>query len=394
MSILVINAGSTSLKFGLFDSEARGALLEGSIDWSGGDKQQARLVVRCSKAGASRTTVAVHDSRAAARAAISCVTREHPVGLVGHRVVHGGTLFAGSHRVDAEVKAAIVRLSALAPLHNPPALAAIEAAEDALPGVPQVAVFDTAFFARLPARAFLYPLPYEWFEKFGVRRFGFHGISHSFCAARAAQMLGRPSAELRLVTCHLGGGCSATAVRAGEAVATTMGFTPLEGLMMGTRCGSIDPGLLIHLQRHCGLTLEEIDHALNHRSGFLGVSGVSSGSREIETAMQAGDERARLAFDMFADRIRSTIGALTVTMGGLDALVFTAAIGERSPLLRAAVCEGLECLGLRLDFGRNACCVPDCDVATTESAGRILVLHTQEEAVIAREARRVGGAVG
>ncbi|MBI5385903.1 MAG: acetate/propionate family kinase [Verrucomicrobia bacterium] len=391
MSILVINAGSTSLKFALLDREAVNMLLSGVIDWSDGDRHRARLVVRSTRSGEFKTTVPVPDAATAATRAIELAAFTSPVTLLGHRVVHGGTEFSESRLIDAEVKAVIARLARLAPLHNPPALAAIEAAEAALPGVPQVAVFDTAFFARLPARAFLYPLPYEWFEKFGVRRIGFHGISHGSCAARAAEMLGRPASGLRLVTCHLGGGCSATAVCDGAPVSTTMGFTPLEGLMMGTRAGSIDPGVLIHLQRHCGLGLDEIDHALNHRSGFLGVSGFSSGSREIETAMQAGHERARLAFEMFADRVRATIGALAVGMGGLDALVFTAAIGERSPLVRAAVCDGLGCLGLRLDPVRNEACAPDCDIAVPDSPGRILVVRAQEERVIAQEARRVGG---
>lgn len=389
MSILVLNAGSTSLKFGLFDATAEVRLLTGSLDWSDGNRRQARFRVRSPQSGESGAVVSVQDARAAATYAVGYVKRDHDVTLVGHRVVHGGTRFSESRVVDADVKAAIARLAELAPLHNPPALAAIQAAEAALPRVPQVAVFDTAFFARLPPRAYLYPLPYEWFERWGVRRIGFHGISHAWCARRAAELLGRRPAQLRLVTCHLGGGSSATAVRGGEPVGTTMGFTPLDGLMMGTRCGSMDPGVLLHLQRRCGLSLDELDHALHHRSGVLGVSGLAAGAREIEAAMQAGHSRARLAFEMFTDRVRAAIGGLAVGMGGLDALVFTASIGERSPLVRAAVCDGLACVGLELDAARNAQAQPDCDIATPGSPGRILVIRTEEEAMIAREARRV-----
>jgi len=260
------------------------------------------------------------------------------------------------------------------------------AAETALPGVPHIAVFDTAFFAELPPRAFVYPLPYSWYADWGVRRFGFHGISHAYCAARAEEMLGR-SAGLRLIVCHLGNGCSASAVRDGTAIATTMGYTPLEGLMMGTRSGSVDPGILLHVLRHRGLNAEQLDHALNHESGLLGVSGISSDFRAVQEATRAGHERARLALDIYADRVRATIGALAVTLGSVDALVFTAGVGEHSADLRAAVCEGLECLGLRLDAASNAECKPDADVASASSTGRILVLHTQEEMMIARETR-------
>jgi acetate kinase len=333
--------------------------------------------------------VAVADPHAAAECALRVAQERTQISLVGHRVVYGGTLFPEHRRIDAEVKAAIRRLSDLAPLHNPPALAAIEAAEAALPGIPQVAVFDTMFFAQLPPRAYLYPLPYEWHERFGLRRIGFHGISNAFCLCRAAELLGREPGQVRLITCHLGGGCSATAVRNGHPVNTTMGFSPLDGLMMGSRPGSLDPGLLLHLQRTCGLTFRQIDHALNHRSGLLGISGLSADLAQIETAADAGNVRARWAFEMFADRVRGAIGSLAVTLGGLDALVFTDRMGEGSPALRSAVCQGLECLGLHLDPQQNTNCQADADIATAESAGRILVLRTREELMIARESRRV-----
>jgi acetate kinase len=311
------------------------------------------------------------------------------IEAVGHRIVHGGAEFRESVLIHREVKAGIGRLSDLAPLHNPPALAAIEAVEAALPGVPQAAVFDTTFYAGLAPKAYVYPLPYEWYSQWGVRRFGFHGISHAYCAARAAEILRRDQKDLRMVSCHLGGGCSATAIQGGVAVATTLGFTTLDGLMMGTRSGAVDPGILTYLQRRHGLTVDQLDNALMTESGLLGVSGVSLDLARIELAAAQGHERARLAFDMFADQVRSAIGALAVKMGGVDALIFTDRMGENSPALRDAACEGLECLGLRLDSGRNAANAPDSDIAADVSPGRILVIHTREEIMIARETRRV-----
>lgn len=364
MSILILNAGSSNLKFALFDDDARQRLTAGTVGWPA-------------------------DRRGALRPLLAKQLKSADIKAVGHRVVHGGTLFRGSVLIDAKVKAQITELAELAPLHNPPALEGIEAAEAAWPGLPQVAVFDTAFFTGLPAHAYIYPLPYEWYEHWGVRRFGFHGISHAYCAERAAAMLQRDPAELRLVICHLGNGCSASAVRAGAAVATTMGFTPLEGLMMGSRSGSVDPGILLHMQRRHGLTAEQLDHALHKQSGLLGVSGLSSDFRQVEAAAQQGNDRARLALQIYAARVRESIGALTATLGGLDALVFTAGIGENSASLRSSACDGLEFLGLRLDRQRNADCRPDADIAAAGSPARILVLNSREDLMIAREARHV-----
>jgi len=391
MSILVFNAGSTSLKFGLFDSEAVTTLVSGVIDWADGNRRGAKFTLRRSHQQQVQTIVDVVDDRAAATCAIRALLEEHNISIVGHRVVHGGANSQSAVRVDDKVKATIADFAGVAPLHNPPALQAIQASEAALPGVPQVAVFDTGFFAALPERAYLFPVPYEWYEKWGVRRFGFHGISNAYCAGRAAEMLGRGLSEPRIVTCHLGGGCSVTAVRGGVPVATTMGMTPLAGIMMGTRSGSLDPGILIHLQRRCGLTVEEIDEALTYHSGLLGLSGVSPDLAAIEAAAADGNVRARLAFETFADSVRSAIGASVVSMGGIDALVFTDRIGEGSAALRSAVCEGLECVGLQLDAERNAACLPDADVAAPDSPAKLLVIHTLEELMIAREARRLAG---
>lgn len=310
------------------------------------------------------------------------------VRAVGHRVVHGGELYRRSVEIDADVATALEGLAGLAPLHNPPAIATIVRARKLLPNAPHVAVFDTGFFAELPPRAYVYPLPYEWHADWGVRRFGFHGISHAYCANRAQELLGEARKDLRVVVCHLGQGCSASAVRGGKARATTMGFTPMEGLMMASRSGSVDPGILLHVLRR-GVGVEELDAALNRRSGLLGVSGVSSDYRKVEAAARQGNERARLALEIYADRVRETVGGLAATLGGLDAIVFTAGVGENSASLRASVCEGLEFIGLNLDRARNEIGEPDSDVATTDSPGRILVIHTRENLMIAREARRV-----
>jgi acetate kinase len=387
MNILVLNAGSTSLKFALFASAGNEALMSGGIDWPDGNRDQARLTIRRAGAPPELGRVNVPNGRAAAQCAIEVVSGEYPIGAAGHRVVHGGGAFRESRLVDGGVKSVMAGLVHLAPLHNPPALEAIEGVEKALPGVSQVAVFDTAFFSGLPEQNFLFGLPYAWKDRWGARRYGFHGISNAYCAGRAAELLGRR--DLRLVTCHLGGGCSATAVKAGIPVRTTMGFSTLDGLMMGTRCGAVDPGLLVYLQRDCGVKLEELDHALTCESGLLGISGISADMAQIEAAAEQGNARAQLAFGMFADQVRAAIGGLAVGMGGLDALVFTDRIGENSPKLRAAACQGLECLGVHLDEARNRSCSADADVAAPESPVRVLVLRTREELMIARETRRV-----
>ena len=363
MSVLVFNAGSSTLKYALFAKDTFAELASGVIDWS-------------------------NDTSAGIDQVLSDpAVKASPPSAVGHRVVHGGTKFQQSARITPEAKAALEALTKLAPLHNPPALKAITAAEHALPGVPQIAVFDTAFFANLPPSQHVYPAPYDWHTQYGIRRFGFHGISHEYCASRAAEMLGR--ADARIVVCHMGNGCSASAVRGREPIATTMGYTPMEGLMMGTRSGSIDPGILLAMQRDHGLNPQALDEALNKRSGLLGVSGVSSDYRKVEAAAAAGDERARLALEIFAARLRSEIGALAVTLGGIDALVFTAGIGEHAASLRAAVCPNLACLGVKLDPALNASSKPDADIAAKDSAVRVFVIHTREELLIAREAARL-----
>ncbi len=396
MSILVINAGSSSEKFGLFDDQAQKELASGLIDWTA-NSRQAELVIRTPDGRENHSQADTSNHREAVAHAVRLLadtgTLEHPSGGpvrgVGQRVVHGGMVFRESVRIDKRVRAEIEKLVELAPLHNPPALEAMDAVTVALPDAPQFAVFDTAFFASLPSAAYVYPLPYSWYTDWGIRRFGFHGISHGYCAARAAEMLKEPLNALRLVICHLGNGCSASAVQSGQAVDTTMGFTPLEGLMMGTRAGSVDPGILTYVQRRHSLTAEDLDRILNRESGLRGVSGVSSDYRQVQAAAEQGNEQPRLALDIYARRVRSTIGGLAVTMGGMDALVFTAGVGEHSATLRATVCAGLACLGVQLDTQRNGACRPDADIAMTDSSVRILVLRTNEELAIAREVSRL-----
>lgn len=389
MSVLVLNAGSSTLKCALFDQQGQSELASAVVDWQGGS-QSASVSLQRAGAPASAIKVAVANVGQAVEWVHQAFDQQgvsEPIRVVGHRVVHGGTEFVRPTLIDDAAFGALERCSKLAPLHNPPALRAVAAAKLALPEIPQVAVFDTAFFATLPLASIVYPVPYAWFEQFGIRRFGFHGISHAYCASRAAELLGRAGdSQVRLVICHLGNGCSATAVRGGEPRATTMGFTPLEGLMMGTRSGSIDPGILLHLLQEHGWAPQQLFESLNRQAGLLGVSGVSSDFREVERVAAAGEQRAQLALDMFVDRVRGAVGALAVSLGGVDALVFTGGIGQHSAWLRGQVCMGLECLGLTLDVEANQKGEADCDLATSASVGRILIIRTREEQAIARAA--------
>jgi acetate kinase len=389
--IVVFNAGSSSLKLGLYDDGAE-EQATGEIDWKA-DPKEAELLIERRGEPKLRSQHEVRDFAAAVDVALDALVghagsaERKQIRVVGQRVVHGGGKLTQSVRIDAGVRAEIAQLIVLAPLHNPPALEAIDAVAKALPGVPQVAVFDTSFYATLEPAQYLYPVPYDWYAQWGVRRFGFHGISHGYCAQRAAELL--PGRELRLISCHLGNGCSITATRGGRAVATTMGFTPMDGLMMGTRAGAIDPGILLYVLEQRGLDVHALDEQLNHKSGLLGVSGVSSDYRKVDEAASRGHERARLALDIYAMRVRQAIGALAVTLGGVDALVFTAGVGEHSASLRQSACAGLECVGVQLDVKANGAGEHDRDVATQGSPSRILVLHTREELMIAREAQRL-----
>lgn len=395
MNVLLLNAGSSTLKATLMESAGAVVRARGLADWAGA----APRYQYASTDGKERSEqVPWRGFAPAVERFVADLLQVEPVALadrsalaaVGHRVVHGGP-FTSSVQITSEVRGRIAELADLAPLHNPPSLETLAAAEAALPGVRQVAVFDTAFHATLPPEARTYPVPATWTRSWGIRRFGFHGLSHAYCSRRAAEMLGRPAADLRLVICHLGHGCSASAVRGGCCVDTTMGFTPLEGLMMGTRSGSVDPGIVLHVQQRHGLTAEQVETALNRESGLLGLSEISADMRAVLAAAGSGHEPARLALGVYTHRVRQAIGALTVTMGGIDAVVFTAGVGEHAAEIREASCAGLECLGLELDPKANVVCRPDADVARRGSRGRILVIATREDLTMLREVIQVLG---
>jgi len=394
MNILVINCGSSSVKYRIIDMTDGTVLTGGSLDRIG--EAESRLSHYWQDASGVRQDISrrfeVPDhaqafERIAAVMRESGATGQFTLDGIGHRVVHGGERFSAPTLIDPEVVETLRALSPLAPLHNPPNLAGIEVCLRLFPQVPQVAVFDTAFHQTLPARAYRYAVPDAWYRAHHVRRYGFHGTSHAYVARQAAAYMGQPLQALGLITLHLGNGASAAAIRAGQCVDTSMGFTPLEGLMMGTRSGDIDPAILVYLGRETGVDLEELDYQLNQESGLKGICGVND-MREAQRLAEAGDERARLAIDMYCYRIRKYIGAYCAVLGGVDALVFTAGIGENAPPIRAQACAGLERFGIRLDEDRNA--RPDVGVREIQAADapvRVLVVPTNEELEIAHQTR-------
>jgi acetate kinase len=356
--VLVVNAGSSSLKHALVDTASETILERGEQRWEpGADGGRHALALRAAFAGVGAKAEAI-----------------------GHRVVHGGASFSGPARVDAAVRAAIAALEPLAALHTRAALEGIDAGAAALPGLPQIACFDTAFHRTLAPEAATYALPREWSERFGLRRYGFHGLNVAWCHEQASRVLGAVGCR-RLVVCHLGSGCSVSAVLDGRSVDTSMGFTPLDGVPMATRPGSLDPGLLLHLLDG-GIERDELERALNHGSGMLGIAGLD-GLREVERAAAGGDERAQLALDVFVRGVSGAVAAMTTSLRGLDALVFTAGAGERSALLRGAVCAGLAQLGVALDDERNA--RDDARISADGAPVAVLVVPAGEELVIARQ---------
>ncbi len=393
MSVLTLNCGSSSVKYSLYQPESASFLCRGIVE----RVAQEGAVLKHRQGGQeSRAERPCPDHGAAVAWVLEVLTQGTGAALadlsalraVGHRVVHGGERFARSARISPEMLAAVEELSSLAPLHNPPNLAGIRAALSLLPGVPQVAVFDTAFHQSLPPEAYVYPLPYDWYQRLHIRRYGFHGTSHLYVAHRAAALLARPLSSLRLVTLHIGNGASAAAVQAGESVDTTMGFTPLEGLVMGTRCGSIDPAVPLYVMEREKLSPEAMDRILNKNSGLLGITGQFSDRRDIEKAAAAGDERCRLALDIEIHNLKKTIGAYAAIMEGLDAVVFTAGVGENAPAIRERVLRGLEFLGLEIDRARNAEAVGgefEADISREDSLVKALVIPTNEELVIAED---------
>ena len=390
MKILLLNAGSSSLKAALVDSSDGTTVASGLADWAGSVTRYRYS----GPDGKDRSTEVPWTGYAQAvqnflvdlvQAKPVALADRSALGAVGHRVVHGGP-FTSSMKITPDVRSRITALAELAPLHNPPALEALAAAEAELSGVPHVAVFDTAFHATLPPHAWTYPVPERWTRDWGIRRFGFHGLSHAYCTSRAAEMLGRPAEELRLVICHLGHGCSAAAVQGGRCVDTTMGFTPLEGLMMGTRSGSIDPSIVLHVQERHGMTAAQVEKALNRESGLLGVSGVSASPKDLLEVEQS-NARARAALELYARRVVREIGALTAVLGGLDMIAFTGGIGEHSALLRERICDALGWLGLEIDPQANRGDARTISIA--RSRVRVAVEPTNEEWVAASHAWRL-----
>jgi acetate kinase len=362
--VLVLNTGSSSLKWTVLDAETEALVAHGSESWAG-----------------------TESGRHAAE--IGEVLKRHlpSVDAVGHRIVHGGATLREAVVLDQRTRRMIADLVDLAPLHNPAALAGIDAALAALPGVPQVAAFDTAFHATIPDAAAVYPIPWDWTQRFGLRRFGFHGLSVQYAVRRCRELVGAP--PRRLVVCHLGAGCSVTAVLDGQSIDTTMGFTPLEGLMMARRSGSVDPGLLMYLLRHAGIGLDELDHGLNEESGLAGVSGESADWRVVQAAAAAGNQRAELARGIFLHRLVEAVGSMVAVLGGLDALVFTGGIGEHSLEVRQAVADSFAFAGVRIAASSAASSEGDRDVAALDSTVRVLVIEAREDLSVLAEVRRL-----
>ncbi len=399
MKILVLNSGSSSQKSNLYEigealpAEVPEPLWAANIEWDG-DSAEVKVVKRGGNVVRARARIA--SRKAAIEYLLSTlwsgksrlVDKPTSIEVVGHRIVHGGPHYKHPVRVNGDVKQAIAGVSAFAPLHNRAELEGMEIVERVLGPVPQIAVFDTGFHSQMPAYARIYPGPYEWFEQ-GIQRYGFHGINHEYVAGRAAQMLGKPLESVKLVSCHLGNGCSLAAIRDGHSIDTTMGFTPLEGLMMGTRSGSIDPGVLTYLMRSNQVTGEQLDDILNKHSGLRGISGVSSDMREIEAEVERGNELAQLAFEMFIHRLRAGIGSMAAVLGGVDAIIFTGGIGEYSAAVREHTCKNLEFLGVQLDGSKNAHPKLDTDLSTSNAKVRVLAITAEEDWAIARECWKI-----
>ena len=388
MNVLVINAGSSSLKYQLLNPTTGELLAKGLCERIGIDGQFTQLP---GKEAIKAASVSMPTHSEAIQAVLNALVDEKngvigsmkEIDAVGHRVVHGGEKFAKSVVITDEVMQAIEECNPLAPLHNPANIIGIKACQELMPGVPMVAVFDTAFHQTMPPVAYTYALPYEFYAQDKVRRYGFHGTSHKYVSQRAAAMLGKPIEELKLISCHLGNGSSITAVDGGKSVDTSMGFTPLAGLPMGTRCGDIDAGILEYLMNKHGYDIKEMLSVLNKKSGVLGISGVSSDFRDLEAAAAQGDQRAQLALDAFCYSVKKYIGSYAAAMGGVDAIIFTAGVGENGPDTRAAAVSGLEYMGVKLDAEKNNTRGKEVDVAADDSKVRVLVIPTNEELMIA-----------
>ncbi|MDD4601285.1 Acetate kinase [bioreactor metagenome] len=395
MKVLVVNCGSSSLKYQLFDMTDESVLAKGLVERIGIDGSVLK------HEPASKDKVVINADIKNHSIAIKLVTealtdKNHGVitdmteiSAVGHRVVHGAEKFASSVLITTEVMQALEECIEMAPLHNPPNILGINACAELMPGVDQVGVFDTAFHQTMPKHAFIYGLPYEAYEKYRIRRYGFHGTSHRFVSKVAADMMGKDIKDVKLITCHLGNGSSVAAVDGGKCIDTSMGLTPLEGLVMGTRCGDIDPAILPILMKKEGMDADQIDEYINKKCGVLGISGVSSDFRDIEGAAHEGNKRAQLALDLFAYRVKKYIGSYAAALNGVDAIVFTAGLGENSSSMREAICTGLEYLGTKIDTVKNNVRGKATEISVDGAKVKLFIIPTNEELVIARDTKEI-----
>ena len=395
MKILVINAGSTSLKYQLIDSESEAVLAKGLCERIGADAEGGDLKYNSSKTGEKKEKqLNLTDHGVALKAVIDvlldpedgAISSLDEIDAVGHRVVHGGEYFSSSVKVDDDVIKKIEECSDLAPLHNPANLLGIKACQELMPTTPQAVTFDTAFHQTMPEKAYIYGIPYSYYENYKVRRYGFHGTSHSFVSARAAELLGKPVQDSKIIVCHLGGGASITAVQGGKSVDTSTGLTPLEGLVMGTRSGNIDPAIIQYIVNKENKTVDEVLNILNKKSGLFGLSGKSSDCRDIDAGIQAGDKRSQMAFNAFVYSAVKIIGSYVAAMNGVDMIAFTAGIGENDDKIRAAILENFGYLGVTIDAEKNASTHGDeVEISTADSKVKVVVIPTNEELAIARE---------
>ena len=391
MKIFVVNCGSSSIKYQLINMENESVLAKGMVERIG----MEGALLKHTPTGKYTVDLPadIPDHAVGIKMIINALVNPEygviadmaDIDAVGHRVVHGGERFADSVLITQDVLKGIEACAEIAPLHNPPNLHGLNACMEIMPTTPQVAVFDTAFHQTLPKVAYLYGLPYELYVKYGLRRYGFHGTSHKYVAQVAASMMQEHMTDLRIITCHLGNGASITAIKYGKSVDTSMGYTPLEGLIMGTRSGEIDPAIIPFLMEKENMTAPQIDDYLNRRSGILGISGLSSDFRDLESAANRGDERSQLAIDLFAYKVKKYIGGYVAAMGGVDAIVFTAGVGENSPFMRDKICNGLEYLGTRIDPERNKVRGKAQEISVKRANVKIFVIPTNEELVIARD---------
>lgn len=395
MKVLVVNCGSSSLKYQLFDMTDESVLAKGLVERIGIEGSvlthqpsgKEKTVIKADIKNHSIAIKLVVDALMDAKHGV--ITSMKEIAAVGHRVVHGAEEFADSVLITPAVMAALKKCIEMAPLHNPPNILGVNACAELMPGVPQVGVFDTAFHQTMPKKAYIYGLPYEVYEKYGIRRYGFHGTSHRFVSQTVAKMLGQDIANLKIITCHLGNGSSIAAIQNGKCIDTSMGLTPLEGLVMGTRCGDLDPAILPLLMKKENMTADQIDSYINKKSGVLGVSGVSSDFRDIEAAADKGNKRAQLALDIFAYRTLKYIGSYAAAMNGVDAIVFTAGLGENSISMRAKICEGLGYLGTELDEQKNNIRGKAQEISVDGAKVKLFVIPTNEELMIARDTKTI-----